>query len=83
MNRLKMDRRRSLMSNIEANGLSSKRKLNKGSGQIKIRERLLKKAKAEGNTEKVQKLEKELKELYNRVQWEAGFRPASFFDLSP
>ena len=68
MNRLKMDRRRSLMSNIEANGLSSKRKLNKGSGQIKIRERLLKKAKAEGNTEKVQKLEKELKELYNRVQ---------------
>ena len=68
MNKIKTDRRRSLMSNIEANGLSSKRKLNKGSGQIKIRERLLKKAKAEGNTEKVQKLEKELKELYNRVQ---------------
>lgn len=68
MNKLKTDRRRNLMSNIEANGLSNQRKLNKGSGQIKLRERLLKKAKAEGNTEKAQKLERELEKLYAKIK---------------
>lgn len=68
MNKLKTDRRRNLLNNIEANGLSNQRKLNKGNGSIKIRESLLKKAKAEGNTEKVERLEKELEKLYSKLK---------------
>ena len=68
MTHIKTDRRRSLMSNIEANGLSNERKLAKRSGSIKIRESLLRKAKSEGNTEKVERLEKELEKLYNKIR---------------
>mgnify|MGYP006913875904 CR=1 FL=1 len=65
---LKIDRRRNLMNNIEANGLDKQSNITKRSGSIKIRESLLRKAKAEGNKEKAERLEKELEKLYNKIR---------------
>lgn len=62
---LKIDRRKSLSSNLEDNGLE--KKLNKGSGNIKIKESKLRRAKANNDTLQIEKLENELKELYNKI----------------
>lgn len=63
---LKIDRRRSLMNNLEANNLE--RKLNKGSGRIKIKESKLRIAKRKNNTKEIEKLERELNELYLQIK---------------
>ena len=63
---LKIDRRKNLDNIIKDNGLE--KKLNKGSGIIKVRESALRRAKRDGNTEKVERLEKELKALYEQLE---------------
>ncbi|AGR48269.1 hypothetical protein [Clostridium sp.] len=65
MTHIKVDKRKSLNKNIKENGL--KKELNKNSGKIKIKESLLRKAKRNNNIEKINKLENELKKLYNQL----------------
>lgn len=65
MTHIKVDKRKSLNKNIKENGL--KKELNKNSGKIKIKESLLRKAKRNNDIEKINKLEKELKKLYNKL----------------
>lgn len=65
MTHIKVDKRKSLNKNIKENGL--KRELNKNSGKIKIKESLLRKAKRNNDIEKINKLENELKKLYNQL----------------
>lgn len=66
MTHIKVDKRKSLNKNIKENGL--KKELNKNSGKIKIKESLLRKAKRNNNNiEKINKLENELKKLYNQL----------------
>lgn len=65
MTHIKVDKRKSLNKNIKENGL--KKELNKNSGKIKIKESLLRKAKKNNDIEKINKLEKELKKLYNQL----------------
>lgn len=65
MEKLKFDKRKSMMKNIKENEL--KKELNKNSGKIKIKESLLRKAKRNNNIEKINKLENELKKLYNQL----------------
>ena len=62
---LKIDKRKGLMKNIRQNGLE--RKINKGSGKIKIKESKLRRAKKNNDTELINKLELELKELYSQI----------------
>ena len=63
---LKIDKRKGLMKNIRENGLE--RKINKGSGKIKIKESKLRRAKEKNNIQEIEKLEKELKELYSQIE---------------
>ena len=63
---LKIDKRKGLMKNIRENGLE--RKVNKGSGKIKIKESKLRRAKKNNDTELINKLELELKELYSQIE---------------
>lgn len=63
---LKIDGRKGLMKNLEENGLE--RKITKGSGKIKIKESKLKKAKRNNDIKSIEKLEKELKELYSQIE---------------
>lgn len=65
MTHIKVDKRKSLNKNIKENGL--KKELNKNSARIKIRESQLRRAKRNNNIEKINKLEKELKKLYNQL----------------
>ena len=65
MTHIKVDKRKSLNKNIKENGL--KKELNKNSGKIKIKESLLRKAKRNNDIENINKLEKELKKLYNKL----------------
>ncbi|AJA42322.1 hypothetical protein [Staphylococcus phage vB_SepM_ phiIPLA-C1C] len=65
MTHIKVDKRKSLNKNIKENGL--KKELNKNSGKIKIKESLLRKAKRNNDIEKINKLENELKKLYNQL----------------
>lgn len=65
MTHIKVDKRKSLNKNIKENGL--KKELNKNSGKIKIKESLLRKAKRNSDIEKINKLENELKKLYNQL----------------
>ena len=62
---LKIDKRKGLMKNIRENGLE--RKINKGSGKIKIKESKLRRAKEKNNIQEIEKLEKELKNLYSQI----------------
>ena len=63
---LKIDKRKGLMKNIRENGLE--RKINKGSGKIKIKESKLRRAKEKNNIQEIEKLELELKELYSQIE---------------
>ena len=63
---LKIDKRKGLMKNIRENGLE--RKINKGSGKIKIKESKLRRAKEKNNIQEIEKLEKELKNLYSQIE---------------
>lgn len=63
---LKIDRRKNLIKNIEENGIE--RKITKGSGKIKIKESKLRKAKRNNDIKSIEKLEKELKELYSQIE---------------
>ena len=65
MTHIKVDKRKSLNKNIKENWL--KKELNKNSGKIKIKESLLRKAKRNNDIEKINKLENELKKLYNQL----------------
>lgn len=65
MTHIKVDKRKSLNKNIKENGL--KKELSKNSGKIKIKESLLRKAKRNNDIEKINKLENELKKLYNQL----------------
>lgn len=63
---LKIDRRKRLDNVLKDNGLE--RKINKGSGKIKIKESKLRRAKKNNDTELINKLELELKELYSQIE---------------
>ena len=63
---LKIDKRKGLMKNIRENGLEIK--VNKGSGKIKIKESKLRRAKEKNNIQEIEKLEKELKNLYSQIE---------------
>lgn len=63
---LKIDRRKNLIKNIEENGLE--RKITKGSAKIKIRESKLRRAKENNDIKSIERLEKELKELYSQIE---------------
>lgn len=63
---LKIDKRKGLMKNLEENGLE--KKLNKGSGRIKVKESKLRIAKRNNDTKEIARLELELKELYSRIE---------------
>ena len=63
---LKIDRRKRLDNVLKDNGLE--RKINKGSGKIKIKESKLRRAKEKNNTQEIEKLEKELKNLYSQIE---------------
>lgn len=63
---LKIDRRKRLDNILKDNGLE--KKLNKGSGKIRIKESKLRKAKRNNDTKEIKKLELELKELYSRIE---------------
>lgn len=63
---LKIDKRKGLMTNLKENGLE--RKINKGSGRIKVKESKLRIAKRNNDTQEIKKLELELKELYSRIE---------------
>lgn len=63
---LKIDKRKGIMKNIEENGLE--RKLNKGSGRIKVKESKLRIAKRNNDTKEIARLELELKELYSKIE---------------
>lgn len=47
--------------------VDKRKSLNKNSGKIKIKESLLRKAKRNNDIEKINKLENELKKLYNQL----------------
>ena len=63
---LKIDRRKRLDNVLKDNGLE--RKINKGSGKIKIKESKLRRAKEKNNIQEIEKLEKELKNLYSQIE---------------
>ncbi|BBI90136.1 hypothetical protein MRS_019 [Staphylococcus phage MR003] len=61
----KFDKRKSMLQNAKENGI--KKTLNKNSGIIRVKESRLKTAKRNNDIETIEKLEKELQELYKRV----------------
>ncbi|WAX23203.1 hypothetical protein VL10_ORF12 [Staphylococcus phage vB_SauM_VL10] len=61
----KFDKRKSMLQNAKENGI--KKTLNKNSGIIRIKESRLKTAKRNNDIETIEKLERELQELYKRV----------------
>ena len=63
---LKIDRRKRLHNILKDNELE--RQVNKGSGKIKIKESKLRRAKKNNDTELINKLELELKELYSQIE---------------
>ena len=63
---LKIDRRKRLDNILKDNELE--RKVNKGSGKIKIKESKLRRAKEKNNIQEIEKLEKELKNLYSQIE---------------
>ena len=63
---LKIDGRKRLDNILKDNGLE--RKINKGSGKIKIKESKLRRARKNNDTELINKLELELKELYSQIE---------------
>ena len=63
---LKIDRRKRLDNILKDNELE--RKINKGSGKIKIKESKLRRAKEKNNIQEIEKLEKELKNLYSQIE---------------